>query len=322
MRQLIDGKWVFEDESFAGENGKFDRPDTDFRNWITPDGSKGPDGEKGFKAEKDRYHLYVSLACPWAHRTLIFRHLKGLEDLISVDVVHPHMMDKGWTFESDFAGATGDSLYDKNYLYEIYQKAAPEMSGKVTVPVLWDKKEETIVNNESADIIRICNTAFNDITGNTDDFYPDEYKGEIDKINKRVYETVNNGVYKVGFATKQDVYNDEVRTLFESLDWLEQILSDGREFLVGEQLTEADVRLFTTLVRFDAVYYLHFKCNVNRIADYKWLQRYLERLYDLESIKPTVNLTHIKKHYYYSHGNINPTRIVPEGPVLTWYEGE
>ena len=322
MRQLVDGKWVYDDESFAGEDGKFDRPDTDFRNWITPDGSKGPDGQKGFKAEKDRYHLYVSLACPWAHRTLIFRHLKKLEDIISVNVVHPHMLNKGWTFESDFAGATGDSLYDKDFLYEIYQKAAPEMSGKVTVPVLWDKKEETIVNNESADIIRIFNTAFNDITGNTDDYYPKDLKTEIDEINGRVYNTVNNGVYKTGFATKQDVYNDEVEKLFDSLDWLEHILSDGREYLVGDQLTEADVRLFTTLLRFDAVYYLHFKCNVNRIADYKWLQRYLERLYDLEAIKPTVNLKHIKEHYYYSHGNINPTRIVPEGPVLTWYEGE
>ncbi|MAQ71922.1 MAG: glutathione-dependent reductase [Alphaproteobacteria bacterium] len=322
MRQLVDGKWVYEDESFAGKDGKFDRPDTDFRNWITPDGSKGPNGQKGFKAEKNRYHLYVSYACPWAHRTLIFRHLKELEDIISFDVVHPHMLEKSWTFDTDFPKATGDTLYNSNYLYEIYQKAAPDMTGKVTVPVLWDKKEETIVNNESADIIRIFNTAFDDITGNTDNFYPDDLKSEIDDINKRVYDKVNNGVYKTGFATKQEVYTKEVKSLFETLDWLEQLLGDGREYSLGEQLTEADIRLFTTLVRFDAVYHGHFKCNINRISDYKWLQRYIERIYDLEAVKQTVNLNHIKEHYYYSHGNINPTRIVPEGPLLTWYDSQ
>ena len=310
---LVDGNWTQKDE-FAEDDGKFKREDSAFRNWITADGGPGPDGQEAVKAEAGRFHLYVSYACPWAHRALIFRRLKGLEDLIPVSVVHPHMLDHGWELRDDFPGATGDPLYGKNYLYEIYTRAKPDYSGKVTVPVLWDKQEETIVNNESAEVIRIFNTAFNEITGNEADFYPEALRDEIDEINARVYDRVNNGVYKCGFAESQEAYDENITPLFDTLDWLEARLSDGRDFLVGNQLTEADIRLFTTLIRFDPVYFVHFKCNLKMIRQYDALNAYLQRIYEMPEVKPTVNFDHIKQHYYYSHKHINPYRIVPQGP--------
>lgn len=251
---------------------------------------------------------------------MIFRRLKKLEQHIDVSVVHPHMLDHGWELKDDFPGTTGDPLYDFDYMYQLYTKADEAYTGKVTVPVLWDKQEETIVSNESADIIRMFNIAFNDITGDTEDYYPDVLKDEIDEINERVYHTVNNGVYKAGFASKQQAYNDAVIPLFDSLEWLESILADGRSYLCGEQLTEADIRLFTTLVRFDAVYHTHFKCNVMQIMDFKFLQDYLERLYEMSAVKPTVNMAHIKNHYYASHPDVNPHGIIPHGPFLSWLD--
>ena len=310
---LVDGNWTQKDE-FAEDDGKYKREDSAFRNWITADGGPGPDGQEAVKAEADRFHLYVSYACPWAHRALIFRHLKGLEDLIPVSVVHPHMLDHGWELKDDFPGATGDPLYGKSYLHEIYTRAKPDYSGKVTVPVLWDTQEEMIVNNESAEVIRIFNAAFNEITGNTSDFYPEALRGEIDEVNARVYEPVNNGVYKCGFAESQEAYDENITPLFDTLDWLETRLSDGRDFLVGNQLTEADIRLFTTLIRFDPVYFVHFKCNLKMIRQYDALNAYLQRIYEMPEVKPTVNFDHIKQHYYYSHKHINPYRIVPQGP--------
>ncbi|MEH6742662.1 glutathione S-transferase family protein [Hyphomonas sp.] len=310
---LVDGNWTQKDE-FAEDDGKFKREDSAFRNWITADGGSGPDGQEAVKAEAGRFHLYVSYACPWAHRALIFRHLKGLEDLIPVSVVHPHMLDHGWELKDDFPGATGDPLYGKSYLHEIYTRAKPDYSGKVTVPVLWDTQEEMIVNNESAEVIRIFNSAFNEITGNTSDFYPEALRGEIDEVNARVYEPVNNGVYKCGFAESQEAYDENITPLFDTLDWLEARLSDGRDFLVGNQLTEADIRLFTTLIRFDPVYFVHFKCNLKMIRQYDALNAYLQRIYEMPEVKPTVNFDHIKQHYYYSHKHINPYRIVPQGP--------
>ncbi|MEQ3649900.1 glutathione S-transferase family protein [Hyphomonas sp.] len=310
---LVDGNWMQKDE-FAEDDGKFKREDSAFRNWITADGGPGPDGQEAVKAEAGRFHLYVSYACPWAHRALIFRRLKGLEDLIPVSVVHPHMLDHGWELKDDFPGATGDPLYGKSYLHEIYTRAKPDYSGKVTVPVLWDKQDEMIVNNESAEVIRIFNSAFNEITGNEADFYPEALRGEIDEVNARVYERVNNGVYKCGFAESQDAYDENIKPLFDTLDWLEARLSDGRDFLVGNQLTEADIRLFTTLVRFDPVYFVHFKCNLKMIRQYDALNAYLKRIYEMPEVKPTVNFDHIKQHYYYSHKHINPYRIVPQGP--------
>ncbi|MAN65088.1 glutathione S-transferase family protein [uncultured Hyphomonas sp.] len=310
---LVDGNWTQKDE-FAEDDGKYKREDSAFRNWITADGGPGPDGQEAVKAEADRFHLYVSYACPWAHRALIFRHLKGLEDLIPVSVVHPHMLDHGWELKDDFPGATGDPLYGKSYLHEIYTRAKPDYSGKVTVPVLWDTQEEMIVNNESAEVIRIFNSAFNEITGNTSDFYPEALRGEIDEVNARVYEPVNNGVYKCGFAESQEAYDENITPLFDTLDWLEARLSDGRDFLVGNQLTEADIRLFTTLIRFDPVYFVHFKCNLKMIRQYDALNAYLQRIYEMPEVKPTVNFDHIKQHYYYSHKHINPYRIVPQGP--------
>ena len=304
---LVDGNWTQKDE-FAEDDGKYKREDSAFRNWITADGGPGPDGQEAVKAEADRFHLYVSYACPWAHRALIFRHLKGLEDLIPVSVVHPHMLDHGWELKDDFPGATGDPLYGKSYLHEIYTRAKPDYSGKVTVPVLWDTQEEMIVNNESAEVIRIFNSAFNEITGNTSDFYPEALRGEIDEVNARVYEPVNNGVYKCGFAESQEAYDENITPLFDTLDWLEARLSDGH------QLTEADIRLFTTLIRFDPVYFVHFKCNLKMIRQYDALNAYLQRIYEMPEVKPTVNFDHIKQHYYYSHKHINPYRIVPQGP--------
>lgn len=297
------------------KDGEYKRRDSQFRHWITADGSAGPTGDAGFKAEEDRYHLYVSHACPWAHRTLIMRKLKGLEDLISVSVVHPDMHAKGWSFAADFPEASGDDLYGLDYLYQIYQMADADYDGNITVPVLWDKQQQTIVNNESSEIIRMLNSAFNALTGNHDDYYPAALQANIDAINETVYHTINNGVYKTGFATSQTAYEKNFDRLFASLDELEQRLSQQR-YLVDSQLTEADIRLFTTLIRFDAVYVGHFKCNRQRIEDYPHLSNYLRDLYQTPGIAETVHIDFIKRHYYISHRSINGTGIVPKGPAL------
>jgi putative glutathione S-transferase len=314
MGMLVDGVWKDVWYDTKSTQGHFKRTVTSFRNWLTADGSAGPTGAGGFKAEAGRYHLYVSLACPWAHRTLIFRKLKKLEDLISVSVVHPLMLEHGWTFEQDDA-ATGDQLMRLDYLWQVYVKADHAYSGRVTVPVLWDKQQNTIVSNESAEIIRMFNSAFNAITGDDQDFYPQALRSDIDALNSRIYDTVNNGVYKAGFATTQEAYEEALGPLFESLDMLEERLSKQR-YLLGDQLTEADWRLFTTLVRFDAVYVGHFKCNLRRIVDYPALSAYLRDLYQVPGVVETVNIDHIKRHYYGSHKTINPTGVIPVGPVL------
>ena len=315
MGQLIDGKWSTQWYDTKSTGGKFKRSDAAFRNWITADGSAGPTGTGGFPAESGRYHLYVSYACPWAHRTLLYRTLKGLDDHISVSVVSPKMADEtGWTFAGDL-GSDADTLNGADYLWQVYTKAVPDYTGRVTVPVLWDKQSQTIVSNESADIIRMFNSAFDGITGNTLDFYPPEKRDEIDRINARIYDDINNGVYKAGFATTQEAYTEAVTALFDALDWVESILAK-QPFLTGSEPLEADWRLVTTLMRFDAVYVGHFKCNIRRIADYPHLSRYLKALYDWPGIAATVHIDHIKTHYYWSHITINPHRIVPEGPVL------
>ncbi|HFI0102508.1 TPA: glutathione S-transferase family protein [Streptococcus suis] len=316
MGLLQDGKWVDQWYDTKSTGGKFVRSVTQFRNWITPDGQAGPTGEGGFKAESGRYHLYISLACPWASRTLIMRKLKGLEDHISLSVVHPLMLENGWTFE-DGSGVIKDTLFNSDYLYQVYLKADPHYSGRVTVPVLWDKKTNTIVSNESAEIMRMFNTAFNDITGNQDDYYPADLQAEIDAMNDFVYPNINNGVYKAGFSTNQKVYEKEVKNLFAALDKLEEHLAD-KNYLVGNQLTEADIRLFTTLVRFDPVYFGHFKCNIKALVDYPNLWDYTKRIYNHSGIAETVDFDHIKQHYYGSHKTINPTGIVPVGPDLDW----
>ncbi len=321
MGMLVDGVWHDVWYNTADTGGKFVRSNAQFRNWVTADGSTGPSGESGFKAESGRYHLYVSLACPWAHRTLVFRKLKKLESHISVSVVHTDMMEKGWTFEGPTEGNFGvevkDHLYGfKNY-YEIYTKAQPDYSGRVTVPVLWDKHQQTIVSNESSEIIRMLNSAFNEITGDTQDFYPEPLRAQIDDINDRVYHTINNGVYKCGFATSQEAYEEAYEQLFETLEWLETLLGDQR-YLAGDQITEADWRLFTTLVRFDPVYVGHFKCNKTTIAACPNLQNYLRELYQIPGISETVNIGHIKRHYYFSHRSINPHGVIPKGPKLSF----
>ena len=307
MGLLKNGVWVDKWYDTDSSDGEFERQASGFRNWITADGSAGPSGQGGFRAEAGRYHLYVSLACPWAHRTLIFRALKGLNDYIDVTVVDPVMLENGWELE--------DPLYDRRFLYELYLKADASYEGRVTVPVLWDKQTETIVSNESSEIIRMFNSAFNALTGNTDDYYPQALQPDIDAMNDRVYDSVNNGVYRAGFATTQAAYEVAFNKLFETLDWLEEQLS-AAEFLVGEKPTEADWRLFTTLVRFDAVYVGHFKTNLRRIADYPHISRYLQTLYHCPGVAATVNLDQIKTHYYVSHTTINPTGVVPAGPEL------
>lgn len=319
MGQLVDGKWhdVWYDTKSTG--GAFKRSTAAFRNWITADGSAGPTGEGGFEAASGRYHLYVSYACPWAHRALVFRMLKGLEAHISVSAVHPEMLSDGWTFETDEHGATGDTLYGLPFARDIYLKADPQISGRVTVPILWDKERETIVSNESSEIIRMFNSAFNGITGNTDDYWPEEMRNDIEDVNARVYDTVNNGVYKAGFATSQEAYDAAVVPLFESLEWLEDRLSRNR-YLMGDTLTEADWRLWTTLLRFDPVYHLHFKCNRKRIIDYPNLWGFTRELYQIEGIAETVNMEHIVRHYHYSHDTINPNRIIPVNPDLDYSE--
>ncbi|MEX0605234.1 MAG: glutathione S-transferase family protein [Marinobacter sp.] len=316
MGLLVDGQWQDQWYDTKKSGGKFERESARFRSWVTADGAVGPSGRGGFKAESGRYHLYVSMACPWAHRTLIFRALKGLEPHITVSVVHPDMVENGWEFRPDDK-AHEDSINHARFLHEIYTKVAPDYTGRVTVPVLWDKKQGEIVSNESADIIRMLNSAFDGVANVNQelDFYPDDLQSEIDQVNQRVYDTVNNGVYKSGFATAQDVYEKAYQALFESLDWLDERLSDQR-YLVGNRLTEADWRLFTTLVRFDAVYFSHFKCNRQRLADFRHLSGYLRDLYQVPGIADTVDIGQIKQHYYVSQRTINPTQIVPVGPAL------
>jgi putative glutathione S-transferase len=313
MGLLVDGIWHDAWYDTKNSGGQFVRSASQFRNFVTADGSPGPTGKGGFKAESGRYHLYVSYACPWAHRTLIFRKLKGLEEHISVSVVHFLMLEKGWVFKEE-DGATPDHLFGAAALSEIYTRADPHYSGRVTVPVLWDKLTNTIVSNESAEIIRMLNSAFDGITGNNQDFYPDDLSAEIDELNAYVYDNINNGVYKCGFATTQEAYEKNFEALFAALDRIESRL-DGQRYLFGDRLTEADWRLFTTLVRFDPVYVGHFKCNRQRIVDYPNLYRYLRDLYGEPGVKDTVNFHHIKHHYYGSHKTINPTGIVPLGPL-------
>lgn len=314
MGLLMEGQWVDRWYDTDSNQGKFIRSKSQFRNWVTPDGSAGPSGEGGFKAEAGRYHLYVSLACPWAHRTLIFRKLKGLEDMISLSVVNPLMLEHGWTF--DYAeGVIEDPLHQAKFLHQIYTAADPDYSGRVTVPVLWDKQQNTMVSNESAEIIRMFNSAFDSIGATAGDYYPQALRQEIDAINDDVYDNINNGVYKAGFATTQQAYEEAVFPLFDALEKIEERLSKNR-YLVGNDLTEADWRLFTTLIRFDAVYHGHFKCNLKRIEDYPNLSEYVRELYQWPGVAETVNMRHIKGHYYRSHKTINPTGVVPAGPIL------
>jgi putative glutathione S-transferase len=310
MGLLVDGVWHDQWYDTKSSGGRFERSASQFRNWITPDGSAGASGKAGFKAEKDRYHLYVSLACPWAHRTLIFRKLKKLEDAISVSVVDYLMEEEGWTFKNHT-----DDLYGAKRLYEIYTRADPQYSGRVTVPVLWDKQQQTIVSNESADIIRMFNSAFDELGAAELDLYPHDLRSDIDALNDFVYPGINNGVYRAGFATTQSAYEEAYHSLFDALDRIETIL-DNQRYLTGNRLTEADWRLFTTLIRFDAVYVGHFKCNRQRIADFPNLSNYLRELYQVDGVSSTVDFTHIKNHYYMSHKTINPTGVVPLGPRL------
>lgn len=313
MGLLQNGEWVDQWYDTKSSGGRFVRKAPQFRSWITPDGAAGPSGSSGFKAESGRYHLYVSLACPWAHRTMIFRALKGLEEMISVSVVHWYMADKGWTFQADDA-VVADSENNAEFMYQVYTAAVSDYSGRVTVPVLWDKKNKTIVTNESSEIIRMFNSAFDDIGATVGDYYPEALRAEIDSLNSRIYDTVNNGVYKAGFATSQEAYDEAVAPLFATLDFLDGRLSTQR-YLTGANITEADWRLFTTLVRFDPVYFGHFKCNIRRITDYKHLSGYVRDLYQQPGVAATVNMKHIKNHYYASHETINPSRVVPMGPV-------
>jgi putative glutathione S-transferase len=315
MGLLVDGVW--RDDSHDPkrfQDGRFVRPATRFRNWVTADGSAGPSGVGGFAAEPNRYHLYVSLACPWAHRTVILRALKGLEGAISMSIVGYGDMTDGWQFDTG-QGSSGDAVNGKSHLRDVYLMADAQYTGRVSVPVLWDKKRTTIVNNESAEIIRMLNSAFDAFTNVRTDYYPQAYRAQIDQLNELTYSTVNNGVYRAGFATKQDAYEEAARGVFATLDELERRLSHQRH-LAGPKLTEADWRLFPTLIRFDAVYYSHFKCNVRRISDYPELSNYVRDLYQVPGVAETVNLEHIKKHYYGTQVRVNPTRIVPIGPAL------
>lgn len=308
MGLLVEGKWQDKWYDTKSTGGRFVRRESQFRDWITADGSSG------FKAEPDRYHLYISLACPWAHRTLIFRKLKKLEDIISLSIVDPLMQENGWEF-TDYPGSIRDTVNGSHYLYEIYTAAKADYTGRVTVPVLWDKENKTIVNNESSEIIRMLNSEFNEYRDSEPDFYPLGLRDEIDRINSTVYDNINNGVYKCGFATSQQAYEEAFNNLFHTLDQIENSLAE-RRYLVGDKMTEADWRLFTTLLRFDSVYYTHFKCNLRRIEEYPNLSNYLRELYQFPGLKETVNLKHIKEHYFKSHKSINPSGIVPSGPEL------
>ena len=307
MGKLVNGEWVTGSVISSDKKSSFDRQPRTFREAISQN-------HPIFKPESGRYHLYVSYACPWAHRTLIYRSLKELEEHISVNVVHPDMLEMGWSFATDFAGATGDELLGTDYIHQVYQKAQSDITTSATVPILWDKQSGQIVNNESSEIIRIFNSEFNDLTGNKDDYYPSALQTEIDAWNEKIYHNVNNGVYRSGFAKSQQAYDEAVQGLFAVLDELEDHL-EGKEYLVGDSLTEADIRLIPTLLRFDIVYFTHFKTNLRRISDYKNLARYTRHLYQLEAVKKTTNFEHIKRHYYYSHESINPQRIVPVGPA-------
>lgn len=317
MGKLIDGEWRDVWYDTDSTKGRFERQESSFRNWVTPDGAPGPSGEGGFAAESGRYHIYVSYACPWAHRTLIYRTLKGLEPHIDVSVVDPDMLDEGWTLDGAYPGATGDRLLGKTRLHRVYTTADPKATTRVTVPVLWDKARATIVSNESAEIIRMLNSAFDGITGNALDFHPEPLREEIEAINARVYETLNNGVYRCGFATTQEAYDEAVEALFATMDWLEDRLDD-RRYLAGERVTEADWRLFPTLARFDPVYVGHFKCDRRRLVDYPNLWSYARELYQWPGVAETVNFDHIRRHYYYSHASVNPHRIISTGPALDW----
>ncbi|MEQ8366017.1 MAG: glutathione S-transferase family protein [Roseicyclus sp.] len=317
MGLLVNGTWQDTWYDTKSTGGAFKRAEAQFRNWVTADGSAGPTGIGGYKAESGRYHLFVSHACPWANRTMIFRALKGLEDHVGVSVVHPDMLTDGWTFATDFDSTTGDNLFGSTYLYQVYQRAESDVTTRVTVPVLWDTQTGTIVSNESSEIIRMFNSAFDGITGNTLDFYPETLRPRIDEINARIYSDINNGVYKSGFATSQAAYDKAVHTLFDTLDWVEDILSKNR-YLTGDRVTEADWRLFTTLVRFDSVYHLHFKCNRNRLVDFPNLWAYTRELFQWPGVADTIHFDHIVRHYHYSHDSINPHRIVPINPVIDW----
>lgn len=316
MGQLVEGKWEDVWYHTKSTNGRFVRQNAAFRNWITPDGERGPTGDSGFRAEFGRYHLYVSLACPWAHRTLIFRKLKELEDTISLSVVNAYMGAEGWTFEPGDA-VIADTVNNASRLHEIYTLAQPNHTGRVTVPVLWDKQKKTIVSNESSEIIRMFNSAFDNVGALPGDYCPEKLRGEIGALNDKIYSTVNNGVYKAGFATTQAAYEEAANALFATLDMLEDRLSKQR-YLVGSQPTEADWRLFTTLLRFDPVYFGHFKCNRRRLIDYQNLWEYVCDLYQVPGVAETVNLDYIKKHYYQSHTSVNPTGIVPIGPEIDY----
>ncbi|MGR3434658.1 MAG: glutathione S-transferase family protein [Shimia sp.] len=317
MGLLVDGEWVDKWYDTKKHGGEFKRQESQFRNWVTADGSAGPSGEGGFAAESGRYHLYVSHACPWANRTMIFRALKGLTDHIDVSVVHPDMLGEGWTFDTDFDGATGDRLNGLPFARDIYLKAEPDVTTRVTVPILWDTRRETIVSNESAEIIRMFDSAFDGITGNDDIYWPEDLRDAIEPVNARIYDTLNNGVYKSGFATTQEAYDGAVGPLFDTLDWLEDRLGDHR-YLMGDRVTEADWRLFTTLVRFDPVYHGHFKCNRRKLIEYPNLWGYTRELYQWPGVADTIHFDHIVRHYHYSHATINPHRIVPIGPDLDW----
>ncbi|WP_318405159.1 glutathione S-transferase family protein [Photobacterium leiognathi] len=314
MGLLVDGKWHTDWYDTKSTGGKFERKASSFRNWITKDGSAGITGEAGFKAELNRYHLYVSLACPWAHRAIIYRQLKGLDSMIPMSVVNAYMGENGWNFEAG-DGVVADPIFNAQFLHQIYTQADPDYTGRVTVPVLWDKHKQTIVSNESADIIRMLNSAFDDVGAVKVDFYPQALRQQIDELNDFVYANINNGVYRAGFATTQEAYDEAVIALFDALEVIEQRLSTQR-YLLGDHITEADWRLFTTLVRFDAVYVGHFKCNLKRIVDFPHLWGYVRDLYQVEGVAQTVDIDYIKAHYYGSHETINPTRIIPKGPEL------
>jgi len=316
MGLLIEGKWHTDWYDTKSSNGRFVRKDVQFRHWVTKNGSAGPTGVDGFKAEPNRYHLYVSLACPWAHRTIIYRKLKGLEDMISMSVVNAFMGDSGWTFKSG-EDVVSDPIMNATYLHEIYTAAQADYTGRVTVPILWDKHTNTIVSNESSEIIRMFNSAFDDVGALPGNFLPAELLVEIDDLNKLIYPTINNGVYRAGFATTQDAYNEAVVEIFDTLDQLEERLSNNR-YLTGNTITEADWRLFTTLVRFDCVYVGHFKCNLRRIVDYPNIWGYLRDIYQVPGIAETVSMDHIKAHYYSSHETINPSLITPKGPIINF----
>ncbi|MCI0510765.1 putative glutathione S-transferase [Chromohalobacter marismortui] len=314
MGLLIEGRWHDQWYDTKKHGGEFVRESAQLRDWVTADGMPGPQGQPGLVAAPGRFHLYVSLACPWAHRTLIMRKLKGLEDMIGVSHTSPLMLEQGWSYAIE-EGSSGDPLNGVDYHHQLYTLTDPQYTGRVTVPALWDRQTGRIVNNESAELVRMLGSAFDDLTGNRLDFYPEDLRDTIDAVNADVYDHINNGVYKAGFATEQAVYDKHVAALFAALDRLETRLDAGR-YLAGEWLTEADIRLFTTLVRFDAVYHGHFKCNLRRIEDYPNLSNYLRELYQWPGIAETVSFDHIKRHYYYSHDTINPTRIVPQGPLL------